>query len=164
MATKSSAKPSARARAGAKKSTAKAAPKAAASSATFTMPPQPDFRDLAKMAKVLTPEQAFELYKTNAKMALTTSSTQRSKLTTKLRKLQFAGEEEARSMQKGAGMPRKERSTNRSWRRVRRDAGIGKAMRYWGKFDMIVKCRKRLFVMGRQRPGAGRRKRRQRWR
>ncbi len=150
MATKSSAKPSARARAGAKKSSAKAAPKAAASSATFTMPPQPDFRDLAKMAKVLTPEQAFELYKTNAKMALDIINAAIEN-TTKLRKLQFAGEEEARSMQRKALRHAAEASDPQSLMAASQSVtqeSVDKAMRYWGEmFDMIVEMQKRLFSL-----------------
>jgi len=150
MATKSSAKPSARARAGAKKSSAKAAPKAAASSATFTMPPQPDFRDLAKMAKVLTPEQAFELYKTNAKMALDIINAAIEN-TTKLRKLQFAGEEEARSMQRKALQHAAEASDPQSLMAAGQSVtqeSVDKAMRYWGEmFDMIVEMQKRLFSL-----------------
>ena len=150
MATKSSAKPSARARAGAKKSSAKAAPKAAASSATFTMPPQPDFRDLAKMAKVMTPEQAFELYKTNAKIALDIINAAIEN-TTKLRKLQFAGEEEARSMQKKALRHAAEASDPQSLMAASQSVtqeSVDKAMRYWGEmFDMIVEMQKRLFSL-----------------
>ena len=150
MATKSSAKPSARARAGAKKSSAKPAPKAAASSATFTMPPQPDFRDLAKMAKVLTPEQAFELYKTNAKMALDIINAAIEN-TTKLRKLQFAGEEEARSMQRKALRHAAEASDPQSLMAASQSVtqeSVDKAMRYWGEmFDMIVEMQKRLFSL-----------------
>ena len=150
MATKSSAKPSARARAGAKKSSAKAAPKAAASSATFTMPPQPDFRDLAKMAKVMTPEQAFELYKTNAKMALDIINAAIEN-TTKLRKLQFAGEEEARSMQRKALRHAAEASDPQSLMAAGQSVtqeSVDKAMRYWGEmFDMIVEMQKRLFSL-----------------
>ena len=150
MATKSSPKPSARARAGAKKSSAKAAPKAAASSATFTMPPQPDFRDLAKMAKVLTPEQAFELYKTNAKMALDIINAAIEN-TTKLRKLQFAGEEEARSMQRKALRHAAEASDPQSLMAAGQSVtqeSVDKAMRYWGEmFDMIVEMQKRLFSL-----------------
>lgn len=150
MATKSSAKPSARARAGAKKSSAKPAPKAAASSAAFTMPPQPDFRDLAKMAKVLTPEQAFELYKTNAKMALDIINAAIEN-TTKLRKLQFAGEEEARSMQRKALRHAAEASDPQSLMAASQSVtqeSVDKAMRYWGEmFDMIVEMQKRLFSL-----------------
>ena len=150
MATKSSAKPSARARAGAKKSSAKAAPKAEAKSAGFTMPPQPDFRDLAKMAKVLTPDQAFELYKSNAKMALDIINAALEN-TAKLRKLQFAGEEEARSMQKKALRHAAEASDPQSLMAAGQSVtqeSVDKAMRYWGEmFDMIVEMQKRLFSL-----------------
>jgi len=57
--------------------------------------------DLSRMAKVITPEQAFELYRANAKMALEVINAA-IESTAKLRKLQFAGEEEARSMQQKA--------------------------------------------------------------
>ena len=77
MATRKSKSPAAR-KAGAAKSApaktrAKAAPKAAAraspmlSAGAFAMPDPAQF---AKFAKVITPEQAFDLYKTNAKIAL----------------------------------------------------------------------------------------------
>jgi phasin family protein len=151
MATKSSAKSSARTRAGTKKkSTAKAAPKAAPRAASFTLPGQPDFRELAKMAKVLTPEQAFDLYKANAKMALDVISTAIEN-TTKLRKLQFAGEEEARSMQKKALRHAAEASDPHALMAAGQSVtqeSVDKAMRYWGEmFDMIVEMQKRLFAL-----------------
>ena len=154
MATKSSAKPSARARAGARKSSAKPAPKAAPSAAPkaapFAMPNQPDFRDLAKMAKMMTPEQAFELYKTNAKIALDVINAAIEN-TTKLRKLQFAGEEEARSMQKKALRHAAEASDPQSLMAAGQSVtqeSVDKAMRYWGEmFDMIVEMQKRLFSL-----------------
>jgi phasin family protein len=147
MATKSSAKKtSARSRAGAKKSSAKAAPKAAA----FAMPSPPDFRDMAKMAKVLTPEQAFDLYKANAKMALDVINAAIEN-TTKLRKLQFAGEEEARSMQKKALRHAAEASDPHALMAAGQSVtqeSVDKAMRYWGEmFDMIVEMQKRLFAL-----------------
>jgi phasin family protein len=150
MATKSSAKPKARARAGARKSSAKAAPKAAPRAASFAMPNQPDFRDLAKMAKVMTPEQAFELYKTNAKIALDVINAAIEN-TTRLRKLQFAGEEEARSMQKKALRHAAEASDPQSLMAAGQSVtqeSVDKAMRYWGEmFDMIVEMQKRLFSL-----------------
>ncbi|TMG89915.1 MAG: hypothetical protein E6H76_05695, partial [Betaproteobacteria bacterium] len=66
MATKPSAKPSARKRARGSKPRATAAPKPG----SFSIPKQADFADLSKMAKGMTPEQAFDLYRANAKMAL----------------------------------------------------------------------------------------------
>jgi phasin family protein len=155
MATKSSAtKTSARSRAGAKKSSPKAAPKAAPKAepkgAAFTMPSTPDFRDLAKMAKVLTPEQAFDLYKANAKMALDVINAAIEN-TTKLRKLQFAGEEEARSMQKKALRHAAEASDPQALMAAGQSVtqeSVDKAMRYWGEmFEMIVEMQKRLFAL-----------------
>src|SRR5882672_11089799 len=95
MATKKSAKPSARKRTRGSKPRASAAPKPS----SFAIPKPPDFGDLSKIAKGMTPEQAFDLYRTNAKMALDIINTAIEN-TAKLRKHQFAGEEEARSMQK----------------------------------------------------------------
>jgi phasin family protein len=150
MATKSSAKTSARARAGTKKPSASAAPKAAPKPASFAMPTPPDFRELAKMAKVLTPEQAFELYKTNAKIALDVINAALEN-TTKLRKLQFAGEEEARSMQKKALRHAAEASDPQSLMAAGQSVtqeSVDKAMRYWGEmFEMIVEMQKRLFSL-----------------
>ncbi len=61
MATKPSAKPSARKRARGSKPRAMAAPKPG----SFSIPKQADFADLSKMAKGMTPEQAFDLYRAN---------------------------------------------------------------------------------------------------
>ena len=150
MATKSTAKTSPRARAGSKKSTASAAPKAAPKAAAFALPPQPDFRELAKMAKLLTPEQAFDLYKANAKIALDVINAALEN-TTKLRKLQFAGEEEARSMQKKALQHAAEASDPQSLMAAGQSVtqeSVDKAMRYWGEmFEMIVEMQKRLFAL-----------------
>ena len=52
--------------------------------------------DLSKM-KMMTPEQAMDLYKANAKMALDIINAAIEN-TTKLRRLQFEGEEESRAM------------------------------------------------------------------
>src|SRR5213593_4146264 len=103
MAKKTASKSTGSTRARTTKPAAKAASKATA--ATSAKPalamPTTDFRELSKMAKVLTPEQAFELYRANAKMALEVIDAA-IESTAKLRKLQFEGEEEARSMQKKA--------------------------------------------------------------
>ncbi len=114
------------------------------------MPSPPDFRNLAKMAKVLTPEQAFDLYKANAKMALDVINSAIEN-TTRLRKLQFAGEEEARSMQKKALRHAAEASDPQSLMAAGQSVtqeSVDKAMRYWGEmFDMIVEMQKRLFSL-----------------
>jgi phasin family protein len=146
MATKTAAKSSARSRASPRKSRPKAMPAAAASA----MPEQPDFRDMTKMAKMMTPEQAFELYKTNARMALDVINAALEN-TAKLRKLQFAGEEEARSMQKKALRHAAEATDPQSLVAAGQSVtqeSVDKAMRYWAEmFDMIVEMQKRLFSL-----------------
>ena len=102
------------------------------------------------MTKVLTPQQAFELYRANAKMALDVINAA-IESTAKLRKLQFAGEEEARSMQQKAARHAAEASDARSLmaagQAVTQEA-VEKAMQYWSQmFDMIVEIQKRLFAL-----------------
>jgi hypothetical protein len=97
MAKKVSAAPPAKKTA--KKAAKKAAPKAAAPQAAspskafagFTPQMIPGMGDLSKMAKLMTPEQAIELYKANAKLALDVINAAIEN-TTKLRQLQFEGE------------------------------------------------------------------------
>src|SRR6185295_13521304 len=105
MAKKASAapaKPAAKktAKKAARKAAPSAAPKAAATAKSFAgFNPQmmSGMGDLSKMAKMMTPEQAIELYKANAKLALDVINAAIEN-TTKLRRLQFEGEEEARAM------------------------------------------------------------------
>jgi len=106
--------------------------------------------DLSKIAKPITPEQAFELYKTNAKMALDVINAA-IEGTAKMRKLQFEGEEEARSMQKKAFRHAAEASDPQSLvaagQSVTQEA-VEKAMQYWEQmFEMIVEMQKRLFAL-----------------
>jgi len=112
--------------------------------------------DLSRMTKVLTPEQAFELYRTNARMALDVIDAA-IESTAKLRKLQFEGEEEARSMQKKAVRHAAEANDPQSLvaagQAVTREA-VEKAMRYWAQmFDMIVEIQRRLFDLIEQQVG-----------
>jgi len=152
MAKKTASKSTGRARTRTTKPRAKAPPKAAPATAakqTFAMP-KPDLREMSKMAKVLTPEQAFELYRANAKMALEVIDAA-IESTAKLRKLQFEGEEEARSMQKKAVRHAAEASDAQALmaagQSVTKEA-VEKAMKYWGEmFDMIVEIQKRLFTL-----------------
>jgi phasin family protein len=125
---------------------ATAAPKAAAG---FKIPGA-NLGDLSKMAKVLTPEQAFDLYRANARMALDVIDAALES-TARLRKHQFAGEEEARSMQKKALRNAAEATDPQAFmaagQSVTQEA-VEKAMRYWGEmFDMIVEMQKRLFAL-----------------
>jgi phasin family protein len=150
MATKASSKPSTKTRARIRKPRAKPRAKAAPRAAPFASPRQPDFRDVAKMAKAMTPEQAFELYKTNSKIALDVINAAIEN-TAKLRKHQFAGEEEARSMQKKALRHAVEASDPQTLmaagQSVTQEA-VEKSMQYWSEmFDMIVEMQKRLFAL-----------------
>jgi len=137
----------------ARKTTAKSTPQAAFA--------QPKLGDLSRMTKVLTPQQAFELYRANAKMALDVINAA-IESTAKLRKLQFAGEEEARSMQQKAARHAVEASDAQSLmaagQAVTQEA-VEKAMNYWSQmFEMIVEIQKRLFTLMEQQmagvPGA----------
>jgi phasin family protein len=154
MARKSSSKSSRRKPAPRAKAAAKSAPK-------MSLPGPGNLGDLSKMAKVLTPQQAFELYRANAKMALDVINAA-IESTAKLRKLQFAGEEEARSMQQKAARHAAEASDPQSLmaagQAVTQEA-VEKAMQYWSQmFDMIVEIQKRLFTLMEQQmagvPGA----------
>ena len=137
-----------------RKAAPKARPRAAAEGAAI-----PGFRpkmlagmgDMSKMAKMMTPAQAMDLYKANAKMALDVINAAIEN-TTRLRRLQFEGEEQARAM------GRKAHEARRRGRQPQRDDGgraraasqeaMEHAMRYWGQmFEMIVEMQKRLFVM-----------------
>jgi hypothetical protein len=142
----------------AKKKAAKASPKAAAPKAapsakafgTFDPKMMPGMGDLSKMAKMMTPEQAFDMYKANAKLALDVINAAIEN-TTKLRRLQFEGEEGARAMGRKAAKRAAEASTPDEMMAAGQTASqeaVEHAMRYWGQmFDMIVEMQKRLFVM-----------------
>ena len=90
----------------------------------------PDPAQFAKFAKMMTPEQAFDLYKANAKMALDIINAA-IESTAKVRKLQFEGEEQARSMQKKAARHAAEarRRAVADGRGPERDAGSGRSSR-----------------------------------
>jgi phasin family protein len=108
------------------------------------------------MTKILTPQQAFDLYRANAKMALDVINAS-IESAAKLRKLQYEGEEEARSMQKKAVRHVAEASDPHSLmaagQAVTQEA-VEKAMLYWGQmFDMIVEIQKRLFTLMEQQMG-----------
>ena len=139
------------------------APRARATpaSAAKAFPGAANLGDLSRMTKVLTPQQAFELYRANAKMALDVINAA-IESTAKLRKLQVAGEEEARSMQQKAARHAAEASDAQSLmaagQAVTQEA-VEKAMQYWSQmFDMIVEIQKRLFTLMEQQmagvPGA----------
>jgi hypothetical protein len=157
MATKAPAAPAARkssrksarktARKTARKSPGKAAPRPAAF-AGFDPKKMPAM-DLSKM-KMVTPEQALDLYKANAKMALDVINAAIEN-TNKLRRLQFEGEEESRAMGRKAAKAVAEAGTPDEMMAAGQSASqeaVEHAMRYWGQmFDLISEMQKRLWVM-----------------
>ena len=149
-APKSTPKPAAARKRAAKKAApaAKAASRPAASPAgMFTMP---DPAKLAEYAKTMTPEQAFELYRANARLALEVIDTA-IEGTARMRKLQFEGEETARSMQKKAARSAAEAgdvpSLMAAGQSVTQEA-VERSMAYWGQmFELVVEIQKRLFTL-----------------
>jgi len=137
----------------AKKAAPKASPKAApraASFAGYSPAAMPGMADMAKMTKMITPEQAIDLYKANTKMALDIINAALEG-TAKVRKLQFEGEEQARAMghkaarrAAEAGSPNALMAAGQS---VSQEA-VETAMRYWGQmFELVVEVQKRLFAL-----------------
>ena len=148
MATKSASKSNTKRAAKRTKPAAKAAPKSAAKTpGSFAMP---DAAQLAEYAKTLTPEQAFELYRANARLALDVIDAA-IESTAKMRKLQFEGEETARTMQKKAARRAAEAgdvpALMAAGQSVTQEA-VERSMAYWGQmFDLVVEIQKRLFTL-----------------
>ena len=133
------------------KARAKSPSKTAASAAKMPdMFKMPDAAQFAKYAKTLTPEQAFEMYRANAKLALDVIENA-IESTAKVRKLQFEGEERARSMQRKTARSAAEAGDVPSLMAVGQSAAqeaIEHSVQYWGQmFDLIVEIQKRLFAM-----------------
>jgi len=105
---------------------------------------------MAKLAKLVTPEQAIELYKANAKMALDVINAALES-TAKMRRLQFAGEEEARSLGGNAARQAAEAQSPNAMLAAGQSMSqeaIGKAMQYWQQmFELIVEMQQRLFTL-----------------
>jgi hypothetical protein len=105
---------------------------------------------MSKMPNAMTTEQAIELYKTNARLALDMINAAIDN-TAKLRKLQFEGEEQARAMQKKAARTAAEANDAQALMAAGQGAAqeaMEQSMRYWGDmFDLIVEMQKRLFTL-----------------
>jgi hypothetical protein len=106
--------------------------------------------DFGKMAKMMSPEQAIDLYKANAKMALDVINAAIEN-TSKLRRLQFEGEEESRAMGRKAAKRAAEAGTADEMMAAGQTASqeaVEHAMRYWGQmFELISEMQKRLWVI-----------------
>ena len=116
----------------------------------FTMPGGAPFGDMTKLPNALTPEQAMELYRTNARLALEIINAAIDS-TAKVRRRQFAGEEEARDFQKRAAKSASEardaQALMAAGQGVAQEA-VERSMRYWGEmFELIVEMQKRLFSL-----------------
>jgi len=154
------AKPAAKKRA-TRKPAAKAARKAAPKAAPKVAPRAPSFAayspaslpgmgDIARMAKMMTPEQAIDLYKANTRMALDIINAA-IEGTAKVRRLQFDGEEQARAMSHKAARHAAEAGSPNALmaagQTVSQEA-VESAMRYWGQmFELVVEVQKRLFTL-----------------
>jgi len=149
----------ARKRSAPRMATAEPAPSkgAAAMPSMPSMPSMPAFGDMTKMAKMMTPEQAIELYKANAALALNVINTA-IESTARMRKKQFEGEEQAREFQKkhvqSAAAARDPQSLMAAGQGAAQEA-MEKSMHYWSEmFDLIVEMQKRLFsLLGEQMEG-----------
>jgi hypothetical protein len=154
MATKPAAPKSSAAKAAAKKAKPRkktaARPKAAPTATLFAMPSGASFGDLSKLPSALTPEQAMELYRTNAKLALDIINAAID-TTSKVRRRQFEGEEEARAFHKRAVKSASEARDPQALMAAGQGAAqeaVEKSMRYWTEmFELIVEMQKRLFSM-----------------
>src|ERR1044071_8943238 len=98
----------------------------------------PDLGEIAKMPKMMTPEQAIDLYKANAKLALDIINAAIDS-TARLRKKQFEGEEEARAFHKktvrSVGAASDAQSLMAASQGAAQEA-MEKSMHYWGEmFD-----------------------------
>ncbi|HVE49567.1 MAG TPA: phasin family protein [Casimicrobiaceae bacterium] len=124
-------------------------PKAA--SATFAGVSSEQLADMARMANLLTPEQAIELYKANAKMALDVINAAIDN-TAKLRKLQYEGEETAREFgrrtARGAAAAAGDPQSLAAFGQEAGREALETSLAYWGEmFDLIVEMQKRLFTL-----------------
>ena len=120
------------------------------SAARDASPFKAQMSEMAKLSKMMTPEQALELYRANSRMALDVINAA-IEGTAKLRRLQFQGEEDARSMQRKAASQAAEagdaQSLMAAGQNVTQEA-LQKGMHYWGEmFQLIVEMQKRLFAL-----------------
>lgn len=108
------------------------------------------FAGMPKMPKMLTPEQAVELYKANAALALDVINTAIAGAT-ELRRKQLEGEEEARAFgqkhARSAAEARDAQGLMAAGQGAAQEA-LEKSMHYWSEmFDLIVEIQKRLFAL-----------------
>jgi phasin family protein len=114
------------------------------------MSKMPGFGDMSKMSKMMTPEQAIEMYKANAGLALQVINAA-IESTARLRKKQFEGEEEAREFHKKHARTAAEARDPQGLLAAGQGAAqeaMERSMHYWSEmFDLIVEIQKRLFAL-----------------
>ena len=129
---------------------ARSKPAAKPSPAAATAAMNKTLADMSRMANLMTPEQAIELYKANARMALDVINTAIDN-TAKLRKLQFEGEQSAREFGRKAARSAAEAKDPQALMSMGAQAGqeaLERSLAYWGEmFDLIVEMQKRLFAL-----------------
>ena len=127
------------------KKVAAEAPKRAAAGSPAQMREQ-----MERMANLMTPEQAIELYKANAKMTLDVINAAIDN-TARLRKLQFAGEESAREFGRRAARTAAEAKDPQSLVAFGQEHGreaLEKSLAYWQEmFSLIAEMQRRLFAL-----------------
>jgi len=107
-------------------------------------------REAPRVPKMLTPEQAIEMYKANARLELDVINAA-IEGTERLRRKQFEGEEAARAFQKkhvrAAGQATDAHSLMALGQGAAQEA-LEKSIHYWGEmFELIVEIQKRLFTL-----------------
>lgn len=109
-----------------------------------------DVGQMARFKDMMTPEQAFELYRQNARLALDIIDSA-IESTAKMRKLQFEGEEEARAFHKRVARSAAEADNPQALLASGQNVGqeaMQKAMTYWSQmFELVVEMQKRLFTV-----------------
>jgi phasin family protein len=110
----------------------------------------PDFAAMAMVAKMMTPEQAIELYKANAALALEVINTA-IEGTAQLRRKQLEGAVQASEFQQrhaqSAAQARDPQALVAAGRGAAQEA-MERSLRYWSEmFDLIVEIQKRLFTL-----------------
>jgi hypothetical protein len=118
--------------------------------ATATAGPAEMRDQMARMANMMTPEQAIELYKANAKMALDVINAAIDS-TARLRKLQFEGEESAREFQRRTARGAAEAKDAQALMAIGQETGreaLQRSLAYWQEmFGLIVEIQQRLFSL-----------------
>ncbi len=126
----------------------RAAPSRAASAPSA--PATDPFGAMPRMAKMLTPEQAIEMYKANARMALDVINAA-IEGAQRVRRKQLEGEEVAREFQKKHARSAAQATDAQSLVALGQGAAqeaLEKSMHYWGEmFELIVEIQKRLFTL-----------------